>query len=141
MFKLLKNNLFLKIPSCDIYATLQTLKELTENLYRIRTNAEALGRTDIVSIADPYIRNIAQSASSSKIPISIDTPEKFALYVDLVKDAIKFLGGIYQMAIDNPESIRQLFAGYRKLQCHIPNSEFENFTDYVEPEILKILNQ
>ena len=120
---------------------IEVLKELGDNLYIVRTNAEALGLTSVVSLIDERYRiPLAHAMVESEIPASIETPEKYGRYVDFVKVAVTLLHGIQNME-SNPDIRRRLFKGYRKVEGYVPNAEFEGFREHVEPAILRELSE
>lgn len=50
---------------------------------------------------------------------------------------MRVLWNIYNTEFVHPETIRQLFAGYRKVEGIFPNDEFVNYVENAEPAILR----
>ncbi len=108
-------------------------QELIVNLYRVRGNAARIGRDDIVTVIDRYLAGVV----SSGFEYTMQTPEGIGHYRDTIKAASGALWEIYDRECRDLKTVRELFAGYKRIEDYHPTSEFENYRQFVEPAILR----
>ncbi len=75
--------------------------------------------------------------NSSGLDYASQTPEDIGQFRDTIKAASGALWEIYDRECRDLKTVRGLFAWYVRIEDYYPNSEFENYRQFVEPAILR----